>query len=132
VTVDAIAPPRIGRFVWWLGLVSTVIVLVSGSVIAYIDGLPAIVQATPHLDKVCHFTVFGSIAFFLDGVLRRKALDAGSTRVPIAAVLILVPAALEEYVQRYSPNRSSSIWDFAADVLGVATAIGLSRCVGDR
>jgi VanZ family protein len=57
------------------------------------------------------------LAFFLDGALALKPLT-GSVR--LAPVLVLACAGIEEYAQRFSPRRTSSWSDFAADAVGVA------------
>jgi hypothetical protein len=127
---DAEHPLRIRRGVWWLGLAATVLVAVVGSAIAYLEGLPAFVQGVPHLDKACHFGVLGAIAFFLDPITRRRSIRVGQAiHLPVAAILILVPAGVEEYLQRFSANRSSSLGDFIADASGVVFFIWLSRRV---
>lgn len=95
--------------------------------LAYTNGFPYWFDYIPHLDKMLHFTGYGAVAFFLDSVLRRRTLRLGSVHVPLSAVLLLVPAAIEEYVQRYFEHRSSSIFDFGADVAGVVVFIWLSR-----
>ena len=118
--------------VWWLGFATSALVAGSLSLLAYVEGIPTTAAGIPQIDKVLHFTIGGMLAFFLDGLLRRRMIPArskGRVSVPLAAMLILVPAAIEEFFQRYSPNRSSSFGDFAADVAGVALAIWFSRRV---
>ena len=70
-----------------------------------------------------------ALAFFTDGVLSRRALVPGKVLLPLSTVVVLVPLGLEEYLQRLSDVRSSSIWDFAADVLGVAAGTVATRAV---
>lgn len=122
------APPRIGPVVWWLGLGTSVLVAASLSLVSYAEGLPF--DQLPQLDKAVHFGMGGALAFFLDGVLRRRMLRVGRLALPLAAVLILLPAGIEEFLQRYSIYRTSSFGDFAADVAGVAFFIWLSRRIG--
>ena len=119
--------PRIGPVVWWLGLAATALVALALSLVAYSKGLTFF--GIPQGDKAVHIGIGGALAFFLDGVLRRRTIALGALRVPVAALLILVPAAIEEFLQRYSPNRSSSIADYLADVAGVAFGVWLSRRV---
>ena len=121
------AAPRIGPVVWWLGLAATAFIAACLSLISYAEGLP--LDQPPHLDKAVHFGLGGALAFFLDGVLRRRMLRIGPIALPLAAVLTLVPAGVEEFLQRYSLNRTSSFADFAADVAGVAFFVWLSRRV---
>ena len=126
--VAPIAVPRIGPAVWWFGLGGSVLVAAVLSLVSYAEGLPF--DQLPHLDKAVHFGLGGALAFFLDGVLRRRMLRVGPVGVPLAAALILVPAGIEEFLQRYSSNRTSSFGDFAADVAGVTFFVWLSRRVG--
>lgn len=112
---------------WWAGVL--VMVGIGGwlSLLAYAERLPGVFQI-PQFDKLVHFAGAGLVAFFLDGAVRRRTLlTASGFAVPLAAAVVLVPAAIEEYLQRYATYRTSSIWDFAADVAGVAILIPLSR-----
>ena len=119
--------PIVAAWRWWTGLLLVAAGAAYMSSLAYAEGLPAIFRVVPQFDKVVHFTVAGLLAFFLDGALGRRTLFAGSrVAVPLAAVAVLAPAGVEEYLQRYSTHRTSSIWDFAADVAGV---VALSRRV---
>ncbi len=113
---------------WWTGLILVAAGAAYLSSLAYAEGLPEFFRVVPQFDKVVHFTIAGLLAFFLDGALGRRMLFAGSrVAVPLAAVAVLAPAAVEEYLQRYSTHRTSSIWDFAADLVGVVVLVTLSR-----
>ena len=115
---------------WWIAL--AVVVAAAGclTVLAYREGLPEIFQRIPQSDKIVHFTIGGLLAVFLDGALRqRNALAIAGFAIPLAALVVLVPAGTEEYLQRYSAHRTSSIWDFAADLLGVVVLLSVSRRV---
>jgi VanZ family protein len=118
------SPPPVRRAVWWLGLAGCAVIAIAATALAYASGLPALFDDVPYLDKVAHFAIFGSVAFFLDGVLRRRSVGR---RVPLAAVLVLVPAGIEEALQRFSVNRSSDPADYLADVAGVFFFVWLSR-----
>jgi len=121
-------PARVTSPGWWAGLV-----VVSGAalyltVIAYSEGLPSIFRTVPHFDKLAHFGFAGLLAMCLDGVLRRRAAFVmGGQAIPLSAMLVLVPAGVEEYLQRYSEHRTSSIWDFVADLTGVIILVSLAR-----
>jgi polysaccharide biosynthesis protein VpsQ len=127
--LDDDARPLIGPAVWWFGLAATVLVTAVLSLLSYAQGMPAAFDEVPQLDKALHFGLGGSLAFFLDGALRRRALRVGPVSLPLASVLLLVPAGIEEFLQRFSTYRTSSIADFAADVAGVTLFIWLSRRV---
>ena len=119
--------PRIGPAVWWCGLLGSGLIAAILSLVSYSEGLPF--DQVPHLDKAVHFGLGGALAFFLDGVLRRRMLRVGPVSAPLAAVMLLVPAGVEEFLQRYSIYRTSSLGDFAADVAGVTFFVWLSRRV---
>jgi VanZ family protein len=103
---------------YWIGFFSAVALVVAVSIVAYRDALPEWI-APGNVDKVLHFSMAGTLAFFLDGALGRRTV----WRIPLAAVIVLVPIAIEEYLQRLSPVRTSSIFDFLADVGGVTVAM---------
>jgi VanZ family protein len=115
---------------WWSGFGAIAAGAGYLSMLAYREGLPDLFARVQQFDKVVHFATGGLLAFFLDGALRRRsAFTIGGFAMPLAALLVLVPAGIEEYLQRYSALRTSSIWDFTADLLGVLALLPLSRRV---
>lgn len=116
------------RYAWWVGFGSTVAVAGALSALAYADRLPAELDAVPGSDKLLHGTLAGALAFFLDGALGRRDIVVAARRIiPLAAFLVLLPIGVEELLQRLSPVRSSSIWDYLADCVGVTISLSLSR-----
>jgi VanZ family protein len=122
----AVARPPVSTHLWWAGFFAVVALALHLTRLAYREGLPEVLQ-TDHVDKVVHFAIAGALAFFLDGALRRRQVLLGRWSVPLAALGVLVPTGIEEFLQRYSVHRTSSIWDFTADVAGVLALIHLSR-----
>jgi VanZ family protein len=115
------------RSMWWAGFVAITTFAVFMSSLAYTDQLPDAFRIDG-FDKLVHFAMAGMLAFFLDGALARRQLPlAGKLAVPLAAAIVLVPIGVEEFLQRYTLYRTSSIWDFAADVAGVTLLVPLSR-----
>ena len=111
------------RWRWWAGFSAVSAVALYLTYRAYQEGLPSFFNY-PGFDKVAHFWIAGLLAVFLDGALARRLAFA---RVPLAAVLVLVPCGLEEIAQGFSIHRTSSIWDYAADVAGVAVFLFLKN-----
>lgn len=114
----AAAPQR----TWWLAFALVCCVTALLSAISYAGQMPGIVPET-NLDKVVHFVVGGALATTLDGALKRRSIGF----LPIAVPAVLVPAGIEEWLQRYSDTRTSSLGDFAADVAGVVVCTWLAR-----
>lgn len=122
--------PVVPAWRWWSGFGAVVAGAGYLTALAYREGLPHVFQVVPQFDKVVHFTTAGLLAFFLDGALRRRtAFTIDGRAISLAALVVLVPAGIEEYLQRYSVHRTSSIWDFTADLLGVLVFLPLSRRV---
>jgi len=100
--------------------------VVALSIGAYAGILPTSLPWFPNADKLGHALLIGGIGFFLDGALEhRRAWRSPS----LAAILVLAVAGVEEYAQRLSPRRTSDIWDFAADAVGVIFFVWMSRRV---
>lgn len=122
------ALPVVPAWAWWTGFLAVVCGAGYLTALAYREGLPSIFATIPQFDKVVHFTTGGLLVFFLDGGLRRRtAFTLDKRAIPLAALIVLVPAGLEEFMQRYSIHRTSSIWDFVADLFGVLLFLPLSR-----
>jgi VanZ family protein len=114
------------RAAWWIGFALAVALALLLSFAAYTERLPSALAAGQS-DKVIHLLVAGLLAFFLDGALARRNVVVVGAPVSLAATLVLAPAALEEFLQRFSTTRESNVWDFAADVVGVAFFTWCSR-----
>jgi VanZ family protein len=77
--------------------------------------LPLAVLALPYTDKVLHFLMFGSVAFWLHLWWGPRRL-AG---VPLAVAVPFGLAVLEEGAQSFSSLRSAGLDDLAADLAGM-------------
>lgn len=89
-------------------------VVVAISVAAYAGQIPSFVAAHG-VDKVLHATMGATLTFLLTRALRGRAA--------VAAVMVMIPLALDEYLQRFSATRSSDWGDLAADVTGVMLGV---------
>ncbi len=92
--------------------------VVVGSFVAYAGGIPTFVAASG-ADKVLHAVMSFTLTFLL---VRARG---GQARWVGAAVFVVL--ALDEYAQRFSPNRSSDWNDLIADLIGILFAVALSR-----
>jgi len=75
----------------------------------------------PHLDKLLHFLVYGTIAWLCAYLINKPARRISW---PQAAGIILFTTCLGllvEWIQSYTPGRDASIHDLLANVAGVLT-----------
>ncbi len=81
-------------------------------------------------DKYIHALEFGLFGMFL---YRAFLYSDFFTRPYLMTILTGMPyAALDEFHQRYVPGRFSSIWDFAADAVGILIFAGISAYLNRR
>jgi VanZ family protein len=88
------------------------------------------VAAMPHLDKVMHCLLMGTLAWVANIALKHHRLSLGSTRLLTGSCLIWVIVSAEEYSQQWFPARSSDPWDLLADSIGIMLAGLLSPATG--
>jgi VanZ family protein len=132
MTEPPVSGSRIRTWPWWAGFCAMVGLTLTLSVMAYLEKLPVKLNAIPGVDKIIHVICAGGLVFFLDGAIHRKDVRARGLRIPLAAILVLVPVGIEEILQRFSPVRESSVWDYLADCAGVALFIALGRRLSTR
>jgi len=101
-----------------LPFVAAVALVIAISVLAYNGGVPSFV-ARLGLDKVLHAAMGFALTALLARALRGRAVVAG--------VIVMLPLATDEYLQRFSESRSSDWADLAADIIGVTLAILVVR-----
>ena len=78
----------------------------------------------PESDKLAHLIAFGLLAllFWKFAESYRRPTPAGF--VWRAAACLLAYAAVDEWLQQYV-GRSTSLWDFAADAVGIAAVLAV-------
>lgn len=79
------------------------------------------------MDKLAHFFVYLVLGILYNRVMQTSKVKR-KHRIP-GYVLLLISASLEEYHQKWIPGRSVSVYDLAANSLGLFTALllGLRR-----
>ncbi len=80
------------------------------------------VAAMPHLDKVMHCLLMGSLAWVANIALRHHRFSLSSTRLLTGSCLAGIIVAAEEYSQQWFPARACDPWDFLADGIGITLA----------
>lgn len=107
--------PRRLSWLLWLQLAIALIV----THMAYLDILPLHLLRWPLADKVLHFLLIGSIAFWLNLWLNGRSLQVGSRLIPLALLIPFSLALLEEGFQFLSPLRTASLSDLSSDLAGL-------------
>lgn len=113
------------RLRWLLWLQIAVAILVT--MMAYLNILPTHLLRWPYADKVLHFLLFGSITFWLYLWWPNLVLPLGKWAVPVAILLPITIAFLEELLQGLSPLRTASLTDLAFDLAGMICFYLLAR-----
>jgi undecaprenyl-diphosphatase len=85
---------------------------------AYLNLIPRLLQTLPYFDKSMHLLGFGAVTFWLNLWLAPRLSPRGSG-VPLAILLPLIFALIEESLQSLSPYRTFDVWDLASDFLGI-------------
>ncbi len=102
------------------------------SQIAYLDILPTYFLRWPMADKVLHFLLFGACVFWLNLWLKGQSIRFGWGTIPIAIILPLSIAMIEEGLQYFSPLRTADLGDLASDLGGMLFFWGLSYIIITR
>ena len=103
--------------VWKFVLVIYVIILGVISAAAYTKTLHvAAIFGRSHADKLIHFVLLGGASFFA----RRATADARMRllNLPIGPFVVGVVATIDEFAQAFSPARTFSFADLAANISG--------------
>jgi VanZ family protein len=88
-----------------------------------IQRLPDPNTVFPHLDKIAHFFEYGVLGFLMTrSFYYHPRVSVSRRAVSLALVLGLVFASVDEFHQLFVPGRFASLWDLAADTLGLICA----------
>ena len=110
------------RWLLWPQVALVIII----SQVAYMGLLPLHLLQWPYADKIMHFLLFGAVVFWLNLWLKGRTIRLGMWGIPVAILVPLTIALLEEGVQAFSPIRSVDIFDLISDLAGMLFFWGLS------
>ena len=118
---------RRGGWGWLLWLQVALALLIS--LMAYLGVLPYWLIRWPFADKVMHFLLIGSVAFWLNLWLRGRTFQLLTWAIPLAIAIPFSLALVEETLQFFSPIRSADLSDMLSNTLGLLFFWWLSRKV---
>jgi hypothetical protein len=78
----------------------------------------ALIQRTPY-DKVGHFLLYGIASFLSHRATDRRMMALGNSPIPLGPFLFGAITIFEEMLQSILPNRTASLEDLAASLLGI-------------
>lgn len=107
-------PRRLSWLLWFQIAIALIV-----THMAYLDILPGYLLRWPLADKVLHFLLIGSIAFWLNLWLNGRSLQARPRPIPLALLIPFSLALLEEGFQFFSPLRTASLSDLSSDLAGL-------------
>ena len=71
----------------------------------------------PLSDKLCHFVLFGTLAFIVHRAFGCDRLF--SSRAVLLTCMVVVLVLAEEFTQIWLPNRNFDLGDITADLAGI-------------
>lgn len=86
---------------------------------AYLGILPYYLLRWSGADKVLHFLLFGGVVFWLNIWLKDRRLQLNYLAIPLAILIPLIFATIEELLQAFSPLRTLDVGDLTCGVLGM-------------
>jgi len=86
---------------------------------AYLRIIPVKIKVIPYYDTIGHFVLYGITAYLAHRALDRKTINFKSYIFPLAPVIISIFAIIEESLQSFSPYRTFSLLDIAANISGI-------------
>ena len=100
--------------------------------LAYLGQIPAEIAYMPAYDTVGHLVLLGIAAYLLHRALNRRVARVLGLALPLGPLLVALFALLEELAQGWSPRRTASPFDLAADWAGIALAWVVDRWLAHR
>ncbi|NLS78900.1 MAG: VanZ family protein, partial [Chloroflexi bacterium] len=112
---------------WTIAFLVYLALLVSIIALAYLGHIPAEIAYIPAYDTIGHVVLLGIAAYLLHRALNRRTVRVLGVALPLGPLLVALVALLEELAQGWSPRRTASPFDLAADFAGIALAWAADR-----
>lgn len=123
------APPGSKPFIWPWFLWPQLAIAFLATLMAYLGILPTHLLRWPYADKVIHFVLFGALAFWLNLWLRGRTIQIRDWAVPVALLILIAAAIVEESLQGLSSLRTLGWGDLLSNILGLVVFWWLSQQV---
>lgn len=97
------------------------------SVLAYLQILPTQYKHIPYYDSIGHFMLFGILGYLVHIACNRKHVALFGFAWPVAPVLVICYAIVDEVLQIFSSVRTFDLYDLGFGILGIATFYIIDR-----
>lgn len=111
---------RIHRSTWLAGI--ALLTVVGIIILADRRALPGFITglyAFRYGDKVGHFLLMGTVAFFVNLALHARRITIFQCPLLLGSLCVALLVTLEEFSQLFFPSRSFDLIDLAASLLGI-------------
>jgi hypothetical protein len=88
----------------------------------------AFIHHIPYGDKVGHLGLVGTLSFLCNLASRRWKWNIRPRWITPATFVLLILLTGEEIAQAYQPHRTCDLYDWLADLAGLAAGQWLARC----
>jgi VanZ family protein len=99
----------------FLAVVGIIILADRGALPGFITRL----YAFPYGDKVGHFLLMGSVAFFANLALHARRIAVAKYPILLGSLCVAILVTLEEFSQLFFPARTFDLLDLTASLLGI-------------
>ncbi|OLP20007.1 hypothetical protein BST81_02740 [Leptolyngbya sp. 'hensonii'] len=94
---------------------------------AYLGILPTQLAQIPFYDTIGHFVLLGLASYFIHQALNHRRVRLFSLSLPLGPLLVGLFATSDETIQALSPQRTFSLTDLAASLLGILCFYWLAK-----
>ncbi|MGB3693072.1 MAG: VanZ family protein [Spirulinaceae cyanobacterium] len=96
-------------------------------VVAYTGNLPGWLSRIPYHDTIGHFVIYAIATYLGHRVFKHRKLKLLDYVLPLWPVLFGIFTIAEELLQGFSPNRTLTVLDLVASLIGISFGYWLAR-----
>ncbi|TCS94927.1 VanZ family protein [Hazenella coriacea] len=104
---------------WKFAFIGYILFLLTVFALAYLKLIPVKLQYLPLFDTIGHFMLLGIASYLSHRAFNRKMISLGWVKIPLGPLLISIFIMIEEFLQSFSPYRTMSLSDIAANLSGI-------------
>lgn len=114
--------------IWTIACFLYLALLLAIVIVADLGKLPIdLLSKIPHYDTIGHFLLYGIASFLSHRATNRRAIAIFRVPIPLGPFLFASVTIAEELLQQILPNRTFSLLDLGASLLGIILFFGLGE-----